>query len=144
MTVHVSVFHISAYILHICTCIRLRVLIRSVYLCGLLIRFCTFYTPVCYVHTLDGPPVSVGILIHEDSRSHTTHHNQQDSSGRVITWSHRHLTTHTYNRQTSLPGEIRTHSLRRRAAAVLCFRPRGNWERQDSCSCKKYCTAVTL
>ena len=30
------------------------------------------------------PPVGHGLLIHEVSRSHTTHHSREDSSGRII------------------------------------------------------------
>ena len=54
-------------------------------------------------------------------------------------WSARrrdlYLTTHnTHNRQTSmLPGGIRTHDLRRRAAADLRLRPRRHWEWHSLC-----------
>jgi len=53
-------------------------------------------------------------------------------------WSARrrdlYLTTHnTHNRLTSMPpGGIRTHNLSRQAAADLCLRPRGHWDR-DVC-----------
>ena len=49
-------------------------------------------------------PVGQGLLFHEVSRSHTTtHHNRQDSSGRVSSSSQRHLpdNTNTNKRQTS-------------------------------------------
>ena len=51
------------------------------------------------------PPVGQGLLIHEDSRSHTTtHHSQQNSSGRVISPSQRPLPDNTqHSRQTSMP-----------------------------------------
>ena len=54
------------------------------------------------------PPVGQGLLIHEVSRSHTTtHHRRLDSSGRVISLSHRTLTTHNiHNRQTSMPPAV--------------------------------------
>ena len=55
----------------------------------------------------NSPTVGQGLLIHEVSRSHsTTHHSQQDSSGRVISLSQRPLpdNTHdTHNRETSMP-----------------------------------------
>ena len=43
-----------------------------------------------------------------------------------------YLTTHnTHNRQNiHTPGGIKTHELRRRAAADLRLRPRGHWDRQ--------------
>ena len=50
-------------------------------------------------------------------------------------WSARrrdlYLTTlDTHNRQTSTPpGGIRTHDVSRQAAADLCLRPRGHWDR---------------
>ena len=48
-----------------------------------------------------------------------------------------YLTTHdTHNRQTSIPpGGIRTQDLSRRAAADLCLRPRGHWDRQCASAC---------
>ena len=51
------------------------------------------------------PPVGHGLPIHEVSRSHTTtHHIQQDSSGRVISSSQRPLPDNTqHSRQTSMP-----------------------------------------
>jgi len=67
------------------------------------------------------------------SRSHTTtHHSRQDSSGRVISASQRPLPNNTqHSQQTNLhaPGGIRTHNLSRLAAADLCLRPRGRWDR---------------
>jgi len=41
------------------------------------------------------------------------------------TWQHTTLTTDKH----SCPGGIRTHNLIRRAAADLCIRPRGHWDR---------------
>jgi len=52
------------------------------------------------------PPVGHGLIIHEVSRSHSsTHHNQYDSAGRVISSSQRplHDNAHNaHNRQTSM------------------------------------------
>ena len=78
------------------------------------------------------PPVGQGLLIRVVSRSHTTtHHSQQDSSGRVISSSQRPLPDNTkYSQQTDIhaPGGIRTQSLSRRAAADLRLRPHGHWD----------------
>ena len=50
------------------------------------------------------PPVGQGLLIQEVSRSHTTHHSPQDSSGRVISTSQRPLPDNTqHSQQTSMP-----------------------------------------
>ena len=80
------------------------------------------------------PNAGHGLLIHEVSRSHTTtHRNRQDFSGRVISSSRRPLPDNTqHSKQTDIhaPGGIRTHDLRRRAAADLRLRPRGYWDRQ--------------
>ena len=62
MIVHMSVFHISAYIRHICTykCLSTQTFHTCIYvphICTVFIsvctypRICMFYTPVCYVHT---------------------------------------------------------------------------------------------
>ena len=79
------------------------------------------------------PPVGQGLLIHEFSRSHPMiHHSRQDSSGRVISSLQRPLSDNTqHSQQTNVhaPGEIRTHSLSRRAAADQRLRPRGHWNR---------------
>ena len=80
----------------------------------------------------NSPPVDQGLLIYEDSRSHTTtHHSRQDSCGRVVSSSQRLLPENTqHSQQTNIhaPGGIRTHNLSRRAAADLCLRPRGHWD----------------
>ena len=80
------------------------------------------------------PPVGHGLLIPEVSRSHTTtHHSQQDSSGRVISPSHRLLPDNTqHSQQTDIraPGWIRTHNLSRRAAADPRLRPRSHRDRK--------------
>jgi hypothetical protein len=72
-------------------------------------------------------------LIFEVSRSHTTtQHSQYDSSGRVISSSHRPLPDNTqHSQQTNIhaPGWIQTHDLSRRAAADLSLRARGYWDR---------------
>ena len=74
------------------------------------------------------------LLILEVSRSRTTtRHSRQDSSGRVISSSHRPLPDNTqHSQQTNIhaPGGIRTHNLSRRAAADLRLRPSGHWDRQ--------------
>ena len=85
------------------------------------------------------PPVALqpntghGLLILEVSRSHTTtQHIWQDSSGQVISSSQRPLPDNTqHSQQTNIhaPGGIRTHDLSRQAAADLCLRPRGHWDR---------------
>ena len=47
------------------------------------------------------PPLGQGLLIHEVSISHTTtHHSRWDSSGRVISSSHRPLPDNTQHSQT--------------------------------------------
>ena len=78
-------------------------------------------------------PLGQGLLIHEVSRSHiTTQHSRQDSSGRVISSSHRPLPDNTqHSQQTNIhaPGGIRTHDLSRRAAADLLLRARSYWDR---------------
>ena len=40
-----------------------------------------------------------------------------------------YLTTHNTHNRHLCPGGIRTHDLRRRAAADLRLRPRGHWDR---------------
>ena len=78
------------------------------------------------------PNAGHGLHILEVSRSHTaTHHSRQDSSGRVISSSQRHLPDNTqHSQQTNIhaPGGIRTPTLSTRAAANLRLRPRGHWE----------------
>jgi len=51
------------------------------------------------------PPVGHGLLIYEVSRSHTTtHHSRYDSSGRVISPTHKPLPDNTqHSQQTSMP-----------------------------------------
>jgi len=51
------------------------------------------------------PNAGHGLLFHEVSRSHTTtHHSQQDSSGRVVSASQRPLPDNTqHSQQTSMP-----------------------------------------
>ena len=79
------------------------------------------------------PNAGHGLLILEVSRSHrTTHHSQQDSSGRVISSSQRPLPDNTqHSQQTKIHarGGIRTHDLSRQAAADLRLRPHGHWDR---------------
>ena len=69
------------------------------------------------------PNGSYGLLIHAVSRScTTTHHSRQDSSGRVVSLSHRPLpdnTQHSQRTDIHAPGGIRTHDHRRLAAVDL-------------------------
>jgi len=71
-----------------------------------------------------------GLLIYNVSRSlHNDAPPSVDSSGRVISWSQRHLpdnTQHSEARDINAPGGIWTHNLSRRAAADLRLWPRGN------------------
>jgi len=80
------------------------------------------------------PNAGHGLLILEVARSHTmTHHTRQDSTGRVIIPSQRHLpdnTRHSQETDIHAPHGIRTPNLSRRAAADLRLRPRGHWNRQ--------------
>jgi len=81
------------------------------------------------------PPVGHGPLIHEVCRFHrTTHHSRQDSSGRAISSSRRTLPDNTQHSQPTdiqVTGEIRTHNLSSQAAADLCLRLRGHWDRHS-------------
>jgi hypothetical protein len=64
------------------------------------------------------------------SRSHTTRHSREHSSGWVISSSQRPLPDNTqHSRQTDIhvTGGIRTHNINRRVAADLLLRPRGQW-----------------
>ena len=83
------------------------------------------------------PNAGHGLLILEVSRSRTTtHHSQQDSSGRVISASQRPLpdkTQHSQQTYIHARGRIRTHNLSRREALDLRLRPRGPWDWQGNC-----------
>jgi len=49
------------------------------------------------------PPVGQGLLMHEVSRSHTTHHSRYDSPGQVISSSQRPLPDNTqYSQLTNI------------------------------------------
>ena len=75
-----------------------------------------------FPHVALRPNASQDLLIHEVSRSHTTHHSRYDSSGRVIRSSQRPLPDNTrHSQQTNIhaPGGIRTQDLSRRAAGPL-------------------------
>ena len=87
------------------------------------------YLFVCFWR--DSPQLGHGFLIHHDSRSHiTTHHNQYDSSGRVISSSQRLLPENTqHSQQTSpvgfepaIPASKRqqTHGVNRATTGVGC------------------------
>jgi hypothetical protein len=73
-----------------------------------------------------------GLLLHlittSDTHTHTHTHNQYGSSRRVISRSHRPLTTPTQT-DIHVPGWIRTRNHSKRAAIDLCFRPRGHRDR---------------
>ena len=93
------------------------------------------------------PNAGHGLLILEVSRSHTTHHSRQDSSGRVISSSQRPLPDNTqHSQQINIhgPGGIRTHNLSRRAA----FLPRTLQNYWTICSCAtnhqiwNFCTLI--
>jgi hypothetical protein len=59
---------------------------------------------VCVLFLARHPAMGQCLLIHEVYRSHTaTHHSWQDSSGRMISSSHRPLPDNTHNRKTSMP-----------------------------------------
>ena len=91
-------------------------------------RICFFFG------TTAPPPVGHDLLIHEVSRSHTTtHHSRYDFSGRVIRSSQRPLpdnTQHWHQTHIHACGGIQTHNLSRWAAADLCLRPCGHWDRK--------------
>jgi hypothetical protein len=78
------------------------------------------------------PNAGHGLLNHEVSRSYTTtHHSRWDSSGRVISSSHKPLPDNTQqSQQTNIhaPGGVRTQDLSRRAAVDLRLRRRGHWD----------------
>ena len=78
---------------------------------------------VClFVCLAQQPPVDHGLLIHEISRSHTTtHHCREDSSGRVISSSHRPLpdnTQHLEQTKIHVSGGIRTAGNRSQTYAL--------------------------
>ena len=94
--------------------------------------FLNAFRCVICLFSVQQPSVSQGLLIHKVSRSHTTtHHNRQDSSGRVISSSQRPLpdnTQHSQQRNIDAPGGIRTPNVSTQAAADLRLRPRGHWD----------------
>jgi hypothetical protein len=79
------------------------------------------------------PNAGHGVLILEVSRSNTmTHHIWYDSPGQVISSPQTPVPDNTqHSQQTNIhaPGGIQTHDLSRRAAADICLRPRGHWDR---------------
>ena len=90
------------------------------------------YSLIFFLIWRNGPPVGQG-LIHEVSRSGTTHHSRQDSSGRVISSSQRPLLDNTqHSQQTDIhaPGGNQTHNPSKRAAADPRLRPSGHWDRR--------------
>ena len=105
-----------------------RVMEFELKLLGEIIRF------VCLF--VFGAPVGQGLLIHEVSISDTTtHHSRWESSGRVISPTRRNLPEnpkHLEQTDVHAPGGIRTHNLRKRAAAGWSLRPRGQSDRRRS------------
>ena len=82
------------------------------------------------------PNAGQGLFILEVSRSHSLNAPQSvellwTSDQPVAETSTRQLTTLTTN--IRVPGGIRTHNLSRRAAADLCLRRRGHWDRHERC-----------
>jgi hypothetical protein len=90
---------------------------------------CTFFI----FHLVLRPISGQGLLIHEVSRSHTTHHSREESSWRVISSSPKPLPDNTqHSQQTPMPPRgIRTPNLCRRAAAALHFKLHGHWDRHE-------------
>jgi hypothetical protein len=78
------------------------------------------------------PPVGQGPLIHEVSKSHTTtRHSHYNSSGRVISSSHRPLPDniqHSQRTDDHVTAAIRTYILSWRGSADQRLRPRGYWD----------------
>ena len=80
-------------------------------------------------------PVEQGLLIHEVSRSHTTTHTVGGTpldewlARRRDLWQHSTPITG----RNPCPGGIRTQNLRRRKAADLRSKPRGHWDRWETC-----------
>ena len=65
-----------------------------------------------------------------------THHTRQDSSGRVISPKHRPQpdnTQHSQETDIHALGGIRTRNSNTREAAYLRLRPRGHWDRLQTC-----------
>jgi hypothetical protein len=79
------------------------------------------------------PNAGHGLLILKVSRLQAmTHHSRQDSSGRMISSSQRHLPDNTQPpKKTDIhgPGGMRTRNLSKRVAADPRLRPRGHWNR---------------
>ena len=93
----------------------------------------TIFYPDIFFPVALRPNAGQGLLILEVSKSYTTKHNSRyDSSGRVISSSHRPLADNTqHSQQTNIhdSGGIRTHDFSRRATADLRLRPHGHWDR---------------
>jgi hypothetical protein len=97
---------------------------------------CNINGSIIYNHKLfwpNRPTVGQSLLIHEVSRLHTMRdHIRQDFSGQVISPTQRNLpdnTQYTKQKYIHIPGGIRTHNFRRRAAADLRLKPRSYWDR---------------
>jgi hypothetical protein len=75
------------------------------------------------------PLVGQGSGLHDHTQ---THHTQYDASGRVISPTQRPLpdnTQHSQERDTHVPGAIRTCNPSKGSAADLRLRTRGHWDR---------------
>jgi len=93
------------------------------------------------------PNAGHGLLILEVSRSHNdVPHSigllwtSDQLVAETSTWQHITLTTDKH----PCPGGIRTHDLRRRAAAELRLRPRGHWDRLITSIRKEKCCEPLL
>ena len=79
--------------------------------------------------------VDPGLLTVQIYRSHkTTHHSQQESSGRVIGPCQRRLpgnTQHSQDTDIHAPGGIRSRNLRKRAAPDPRLRSHSHWNRHS-------------
>ena len=67
-----------------------------------------------------------------------TQHTRQDSSGRVISQTQKHLpdnTQHSQETDVHAPGGIRIHNSSKREAADPRLRPRGHWDRPSELIC---------
>ena len=93
--------------------------------------FLSFFLTYFLFLTRWPPPVGQGLLNHKVSRSHSDApqsvgplRTSDQLVAEISAWQHTTLPTHT-----QAPGGIRTHTLSRRAAADLRFRPRVHWDR---------------
>jgi hypothetical protein len=79
------------------------------------------------------PNMHHSLLIHDISRSNTTHHSQYDTSGRAISLSQRLLldnTQHSLQISIHTPSRIQTHNLSRQMARNPRLRTCSHQDRQ--------------